>query len=252
VTRERWVQIKQILNSCLEIEPDGREAHVAELCGSDQSLIIEVKSFLDMRAELGDFLELPAFEQESGELLIGQQADSSLPSCPAEATPALPLGAKIGFFHILSPLGAGGMGEVYRAHDNKLGRDVALKTLPNEFSGDAERLARFRREARTLASLNHPNIAAIYGLEEFGGATCLVLELVEGETLRGPLPIDKALEYARQITEALEAAHKKGIVHRDLKPANVKVTREGRVKVLDFGLAKAVWSRIRMYRRCRL
>jgi serine/threonine protein kinase len=119
---------------------------------------------------------------------------------------------------------------------------VALKALPIEFSGDAERLARFRREARTLASLNHPNIAAIYGLEESGGAACLILELVEGNTLRGPLPIDKALEYARQITEALEAAHEKGIIHRDLKPANVRVTRDGRIKVLDFGLAKAVWN----------
>ena len=111
-----------------------------------------------------------------------------------------------------------------------------------EFASDPERLARFRREARTLASLNHPNIAAIYGLEESDGATCLVLELVEGETLRGPLPVEKALDYARQISEALEAAHEKGIVHRDLKPANVKVTPQGRVKVLDFGLAKAIWG----------
>jgi serine/threonine protein kinase len=139
------------------------------------------------------------------------------------------------------------MGEVYRAHDSKLGRDVAIKTLPAEFAGDPERLARFRREARTLASLNHPNIAAIYGLEASGDVDGLVLELVEGETLHGPLPIERALDYARQVAEGLEAAHGKGIIHRDLKPANVKVTGPasgypGRVKVLDFGLAKAIWG----------
>jgi serine/threonine-protein kinase len=132
------------------------------------------------------------------------------------------------------------MGEVFRAHDSKLGRDVALKTLPKEFALDPERLGHFRREARTLASLNHPNIAAIYGLEESSGATCLILELVEGETPKGPLPLDRVLDYALQIAEGLEAAHRKGIVHRDLKPSNVKVTPEGRVKVLDFGLAKAL------------
>jgi serine/threonine protein kinase len=132
------------------------------------------------------------------------------------------------------------MGEVYRAHDSKLGRDVAIKLLPAEFARDAARLARFRREARALAALNHPNIAAIYGLEEAGDIECLVLELVEGETLRGPLPLAAALDRADQVAEALEAAHAKGIVHRDLKPANVKVTPEGRVKVLDFGLAKAI------------
>src|SRR5450631_427443 len=149
-------------------------------------------------------------------------------------------GVKLGPYEILSPLGAGGMGEVYRARDSKLGRDVAIKTLPQAFADDPERLARFRREARTLASLNHPNIAAIYGLEESGGMSCLVLELVEGETLRGPLPVEKALDYASQVAAALEAAHAKGIVHRDLKPANVIVTPEGVAKVLDFGLAKAV------------
>ena len=134
------------------------------------------------------------------------------------------------------------MGEVYRAHDSKLGRDVAIKTLPHEFARDPERLSRLRREARTLASLNHPNIAAIYGLEESDEADYLVLELVEGETLRGPLPVQTALDRACQVAAALEAAHDKGIIHRDLKPANVKVTPQGRVKVLDFGLAKAIWG----------
>ena len=134
------------------------------------------------------------------------------------------------------------MGEVYRAQDTRLKREVALKILPEALAHDSARRQRFEQEARAVAALNHPNIAAIYGLEESEGATCLVLELVEGETLRSPLPIDEALDCARQIADALEAAHTKGIVHRDLKPANVKVTPEGRAKVLDFGLAKAVWG----------
>src|SRR5215472_15686626 len=151
-------------------------------------------------------------------------------------------GRQLGPYRVVSPLGAGGMGTVYRAHDIKLGRDVAIKTLPPEYVRDPDRLARLRREARTLAALNHPNIAAIYGLEEPDGAVCLVLELVEGETLRGPLAVAAALEVAHQVAEALEAAHEKGIVHRDLKPANIKRTPQGKVKVLDFGLAKAVWG----------
>jgi serine/threonine-protein kinase len=134
---------------------------------------------------------------------------------------------------VTAKLGEGGMGEVWRATDTKLGRDVALKILPTSLARDPERLARLEREAKVLASLNHPNIAQIYGIED----RALVMELVEGETLRGPLPPDTALEYARQIADALEAAHEKGIVHRDLKPANIMVTPAGVVKVLDFGLA---------------
>ncbi len=153
-------------------------------------------------------------------------------------------GTRLGPYEVVAPLGSGGMGEVYRARDTKLGRDVALKVLPPEVAGDAERLARFRREAQVLASLNHPHIAAIHGLEEADGKPFLVLELVEGETLqerlaRGRMPLDDALPIARQIAETLEEAHEHGIVHRDLKPANVKLTPEGKVKVLDFGLAKA-------------
>ena len=155
-------------------------------------------------------------------------------------------GRRLGPYEILEPLGAGGMGEVYRATDTKLGREVAIKVLPSEVTGNAERLARFRREATLLAALNHPHIAAIYGLEEADGNPFLVLELVEGENLaerlkRGPIPVEEALEIAEQIAEALEEAHNKGIVHRDLKPANVKLTPDGKVKVLDFGLAKA-WA----------
>ncbi|HTS26950.1 MAG TPA: protein kinase [Bryobacteraceae bacterium] len=146
------------------------------------------------------------------------------------------VGDRLGPYEILAPLGAGGMGEVYRARDTKLKREVALKVLPDLFASDPERMARFQREAEVLASLNHPHIAAIYGLE----GNALVMELVEGENLGGPLPVETVLTYARQIAEALEYAHERGIIHRDLKPANVKITPEGAVKVLDFGLAKAI------------
>jgi len=153
-------------------------------------------------------------------------------------------GTKLGPYEIVSPLGAGGMGEVYRAHDSLLGRDVAIKVLPREFVVDPDRLARFRREARLLASLNHPNIATIHGLEDSGGSYRLVMELVPGQTLgerlaTGALPVEEVLRICGQIAEALGAAHQRGITHRDIKPANIKVTPEGRVKVLDFGLAKA-------------
>jgi eukaryotic-like serine/threonine-protein kinase len=157
----------------------------------------------------------------------------------------LTAGTKLGPYEIISPLGAGGMGEVYRARDSKLGRDVALKVISEQFANDAERMARFEREAKVLASLNHPNIAHIYGLEDSGGVRALVMELVEGQTLaeriaRGPIPLEETLSIAKQIAEALEYAHERGIVHRDLKPANVKITPDGAVKVLDFGLAKAI------------
>jgi eukaryotic-like serine/threonine-protein kinase len=160
---------------------------------------------------------------------------------------SLTAGTRLGPYDILSPLGAGGMGEVYRAKDSKLGREVALKILPPAFTSDPDRLARFRREAQVLAALNHPHIAQIHGLDEAGGTQFLVLELVDGERLdkrisRGKLPVDEALAIAKQIAEALEAAHEKGIFHRDLKPANIALTRDGTVKVLDFGLAKATES----------
>ena len=154
------------------------------------------------------------------------------------------IGTTLAHYKITAALGAGGMGEVYRATDTNLGRDVAIKVLPPEVAQDAERLARFKREAHLLAALNHPNIAAIYGLEEADGKPFLALELVEGEDLkerlgRGAIPVDEALEITKQIAEAVEEAHNHGIIHRDLKPANVKLTPDGKVKVLDFGLAKA-------------
>ena len=184
---------------------------------------------------------------------------------------SLTSGARLGQYVVGEQLGVGGMGEVYKARDTKLDRDVALKILPDAFVNDPERLARFQREAKVLASLNHPNIAAIYGLEDEGDSPALVLEYVEGPTLQeligrapaargtsaaevraargggapravknAPIPLDEALPIARQIAEALEAAHEQGIIHRDLKPANVKVKADGTVKVLDFGLAKAL------------
>ncbi len=161
---------------------------------------------------------------------------------------AIPAGTRLGTYEVASHIGSGGMGEVYQAHDSKLGRDVAIKVLPEQFARDPERLARFQREAKMLAALNHPNIAAIYGLEQSGDTHYLVMELVPGRDacaseLRQGVRFRsrKSLTIAKQMAEALEAAHnsEKGIIHRDLKPANVKVTPEGRVKVLDFGLAKA-------------
>ncbi len=160
-------------------------------------------------------------------------------------------GTRLGSYDVLALIGAGGMGEVYRARDTKLNRDVALKVLPEAFVHDPDRLARFRREAQVLASLNHPHIAAIYGLEEANGSQFLVLELVEGETLAQKLaqgsalkaqglPEEEALDVARQIADACQAAHEKGVIHRDLKPANIAFSADGQVKVLDFGLAKAM------------
>src|SRR6516162_2011291 len=154
------------------------------------------------------------------------------------------IGTRLAHYEITSHLGSGGMGDVYQATDTKLSRSVAIKLLPAAFASDAERLSRFAREAQTLASLNHPNIAQIYGIEESGETRCIVMELVQGETLqariqRGAIPVNETLKIAKQIAEALEAAHDRGIIHRDLKPGNVMLTEEGKIKVLDFGLAKA-------------
>src|SRR5262249_8925258 len=168
-----------------------------------------------------------------------------------ERPPASPLvGRAFGSYQVKKLLGSGGMGHVYLASDSKLKRDVAIKVLPSEFSRDPERLSRFQREAEILASLNHPHIAAIYDLADFGELRFLVLELIEGDTLasvlqkRGALPVVEALHIAKQICEALEGAHEKGIVHRDLKPANVKIMPDGNVKVLDFGLARTVQKQL--------
>ena len=223
--QELWRKVEELFHAALERTPDARQTFLDGTCNGDIDLRRQVDLLLAKEKQAGSFLERPAIEN----MPVILTAAGSL------------LGQQFGPYQIVSPLGAGGMGEVYRAHDRKLDRDVAIKTLPHEFARDPERLSRLRREARTLASLNHPNIAAIYGLEESEEADCLVMELVEGEMLRGPLPVGTALDRACQVASALEAAHDKGIIHRDLKPANVKVTPQGRVKVLDFGLAKAIW-----------
>ena len=222
--QQRWRRVEGLFHAALERRPEARQAFLEVACGGDTGLGRQVELLLAKGEEAGSFLETPAMR----DMIVTQTATVPL------------LGRQFGPYRIVSPLGAGGMGEVYRAHDSKLGRDVAIKTLPAEFARNPDRLARLRREARTLASLNHPNIAAIYGLEESGEADFLVLELVEGETLRGALPVQTALDRALQVAQALEAAHGKGIIHRDLKPANVKVTPQGTVKVLDFGLAKVM------------
>src|SRR5215467_14076562 len=154
---------------------------------------------------------------------------------------AITTGSRIGPYEVTSQLGEGGMGVVFRAHDTKLLRNVAIKVLPDHLADDPDRLSRLQREAQLLASLNHPNIAQIYGLEEVGGTACIVMELVEGDTLsdrlqKGPLSIEEATNVAKQIAEGLAAAHERGVIHRDLKPANIKLTPDGTVKILDFGL----------------
>ena len=229
--RERWQQIDQILDEALQKERSQRKAFLDEACSGDASLRQEVESLLEAGEQAEGFIEAPALE-EAAQAIAQNQVQSMV-------------GREIGSYRILSLLGTGGMGEVYLAEDTNLPRKVALKFLTEQFGQDDGRLARFQREARLLASLNHPNIAAIHGLEETDGVRYLVLELVEGQTLaeqiaEGPIPVKDALRVALEIAQALEAAHEKGIIHRDLKPANVKITLEGEVKVLDFGLAKAI------------
>jgi eukaryotic-like serine/threonine-protein kinase len=227
---DRWQQIEQLYHSALEREGNQRAAFLKEACAGDDALRQEVESLLAQEKGAESFLEAPALEA-AAKMFNGEQGPSLI-------------GRQVGCYQVISLIGAGGMGEVYQARDRQLGRDVAIKVLPAGFVHDAERLARFQREARMLASLNHPNIATIHGLEQSDGVQYLVMELVPGETLAerlsaGALSVAEALKIGGQIAEALEAAHERGVIHRDLKPANVKVTPEGRVKVLDFGLAKA-------------
>src|SRR5262245_50981390 len=210
---ERWRQISAIYNVALARVGADRDAYLSDACRDDEELRRAVESLLGQ-----------------GESFLAKPL-------------ALPPGSRLGAYELIEIIGAGGMGIVYRARDLKLQREVALKVLPEALALDPDRIARFRREATVLASLNHPNIGAIYGFEDSGDVHALVLELVEGPTLadriaRGSIPVDEALPIARQIAEALEAAHEQGIIHRDLKPANIKLRPDGTVKVLDFGLAK--------------
>jgi serine/threonine protein kinase len=226
---DRWRQISHLYHAALARKGDPA-AFLEEACAGDEGLRLEVASLLAQPASAAEFFAEPAV------VMAAQLVDD-----PGAAL----IGRRLGVYQIQAFLGAGGMGEVYRARDAKLGREVALKILPAAFVADPARCARFEREARLLASLNHPNIAHIHGLEESGGVRALVMELVEGEDLsqriaRGAIPLDEVLPIAKQVAEALEAAHEQGIIHRDLKPANIKVRSDGTVKVLDFGLAKAM------------
>lgn len=223
-TSERLQKIQDLFHAALQLPPGERRSFLSSKCPDDQPL------------------------REDIELLLAEDAN---PCAVLEADPeesrsfTLPIGTRLGPYEITGTIGAGGMGDVYRARDSKLQRDVALKVLPENFAHDSQRISRFRREAQLLASLNHHNIAAIYGLEESGRVLAIVMELVEGPTLAermstGPVPVEEALSIAKQMSEALAAAHERGIVHRDFKPANVKITRDGAIKVLDFGLGKMV------------
>ena len=230
---DRWARISQVYGEAVACAPVARAAFLDDACAGDWALRAEVESLL--RHELPSVAALELMAQEM-----------------AATSPSVVQGMRLGSYTIQSLIGEGGMGQVYRAHDGELGREVAIKVLPPIFARDPNRRARFDREAKVLASLNHPHIAAIYGIAEGDDLRGLVLELVEGETLAdrlrartsaagkaSGLPLSEALGAARQIANALDAAHEKGIIHRDLKPANIKVTSDGIVKVLDFGLAKA-------------
>jgi serine/threonine protein kinase len=230
-----WHRVKEIFQDMLDLAPDERAKRLREVCGDDRALQTEVESLLAAHARAGSFSDWPM--EESLALGSGVRALAS-------GGRVLQPGDHLGVYEIQSLVGVGGMGAVFKARDSRLDRDVAIKVLPPIFTTDPDRLVRFEREARLLAALNHPNIAAIYDIEEAADVRALVLEFVEGATLaerlkHSAMAIPEALPLARQIAEALEAAHEKGIVHRDLKPANVKVTPAGGIKVLDFGLAKA-------------
>jgi len=240
MTPERWKRIEELYRAADARPPADRSAFLAGACADDDSLRRNVESLLAESDAAEDFLAKPVA--------------SIPPQLVADFLPPARTGITLGGYHLDTLLGAGGMGEVYKAHDPVLGRDVAIKILSGAFVSDPVRLARFEGEARMLAALNHPNICAIHGFEEADGIRFLILELVDGETLSrllarrsrkqsGPagLPIREALVIARQIAEALETAHEKGIVHRDLKPANINITSAGVVKVLDFGLAKVIF-----------
>jgi eukaryotic-like serine/threonine-protein kinase len=225
---ERFRRVQELFDAVLKAPAEERHEFLNDKCGQDESLRREVESLLA--------------EADDSSRLLPRRAGAS-PRGPRALT--LTLGSRFGHYEISGVIGAGGMGEVYRARDTRLRREVALKVLPENFANDPDRVARFHREAQLLASLNHPHIAAIYGLEESNGIIALALELVEGPTLAeriasGPVPLDEVLRVSTQIADALDTAHERGIVHRDLKPANVKITSEGVVKVLDFGLGKVL------------
>ncbi len=233
---ERWKIIENLYHSALARDASDRASFLAERCKKDDELREEVESLLACHSQATDFIEAPAL-QVAAQLLTQEEVEAHSPR-------SLSPGTSISHYQILEKIGAGGMGEVYRAHDPRLGRDVAIKVLPEAYSTEPERLRRFEQEARAAAALNHPNIVAIYDVGTWDyGTPYVVSELLQGETLRtclqrGPLPVRKAVEIASQVALGLSAAHEKGIIHRDLKPENLWLTQDGHVKILDFGLAK--------------
>ena len=230
ISPDRWPDVSRVFSAAAGLEKSARNAYLDEACRNDSALRVTVDSMLRSHDEAGSFGETPAF-------------------VPSGTVKRLAPDTQLGPFRIETLLGAGGMGEVYRARDTKLQRAVAIKVLPDSFADDADRRSRFEEEARALAALNHPHIGAIYGVEESADVVALVLELVDGLTLderlaAGPIAFDEVLRIARQLADGLEAAHDRGIVHRDFKPGNIKITPDGNVKILDFGLAKIDGSQI--------
>ena len=224
INPDRWPDVSRVFSAAVGIEKNGRDAYLDEACRNDSALRVMVDSMLRAHDKAGSFGETPAF-------------------APSGTVKRLAPDTQLGPFRIETFLGAGGMGEVYRARDTKLQRAVAIKVLPDSFAHDADRRSRFEEEARALAALNHPHIGAIYGVEESEDVVALILELVDGVTLderlaAGPIAFDEVLRIARQLADGLEAAHDRGIVHRDFKPGNIKITPDGNIKILDFGLAK--------------
>ncbi len=222
---ERWKKVEELFEAAQQRPADERADFLRRACPAEPELRAEVESLLKAA--------------DSRDPLL----DGSPLSSIAERPPALKPGDKLGNFQIVAMIGRGGMGEVYRARDLRLKRDVAIKTLPPGFAGDRDRIARFEREARAASALNHPNIVSVHDIGQEGGVSYIVSELVEGETLaqviqRGPLPLRKLIEVSTQIADGLAAAHAAGVIHRDLKPGNIMLTRDGRVKILDFGLAR--------------
>src|SRR5215472_16218528 len=229
----RWARVKDVFQAALERRPDERAAYLDHVCAADSVLRREVDSMLRAHVDA------------SAASFAGHPAIDALSAAQIGAPPSVVIGQQLGHYRIEAAIGAGGMGEVYRARDTRLNRTVAVKLLPAAFSKNRDRLQRFEQEARAAAALNHPNILAVYDVGTYEQSPYLISELLVGATLRNrlagrPLPVRKAVDYAIQIARGMTAAHDKGIVHRDLKPDNIFITSDGRVKILDFGLAKLV------------